>query len=418
MRHRIVDTAQALHLIKSLPHQRVHIFLTLPHAIRALILLKVSRVIKLELLKSIPDDQLVVTLEHLDLDAATDIIELMPRRRKKLLGELSSDLRRGVDLLAQFDPQTAVGLMNIDYIQVDINDSVVSVARRFKVHEQRTGRLPAIIVLNEGVLAGYIPGHQLALLDSLNIIKPFVQRIPSIHRSADHKVISQVFKKHPHSKIVVLGDNDNVIGILYSDDVLKLLHERQAASLYDFAGVNTEETINDSSLTKVRFRYKWLMINLGTAFLAAFTVGLFESTIAKYVLLAVYMPIVAGMGGNAATQTLAVMVRGIALRQISLQNAWPVIKREVGSGAINGTINGIMVAIIVFLFSGDIKIAIILAMAMIINLVVAGLFGAIVPLIMKRLGKDPATSATIFITTATDVLGFIAFLGLATIILD
>ena len=161
-----------------------------------------------------------------------------------------------------------------------------------------------------------------------------------------------------------------------------------------------------------------MIINLGTAFLAAFTVGRFEGILEKYVLLAIYMPIVAGMGGNAATQTLAVQVRGIALKQIELKTAWKTLKNELGSGLINGLINGILVATVVILINHDFKIAIILAMAMVINLLVAAFFGTIVPLIMSKLGKDPAASATIFITTATDVLGFMAFLGIATLILE
>ncbi len=144
---------------------------------------------------------------------------------------------------------------------------------------------------------------------------------------------------------------------------------------------------------------------------------MFEGTIEKYVLLAVYMPIVAGMGGNAATQTLAVLVRGIALRKIDLKTARKTLIREVTAGTLNGIINGLIVAAVVMLMHRDVRLALVLSLAMVVNLTVAGFFGTLVPLIMKRLGKDPATSATIFITTATDVLGFLAFLGLATALL-
>jgi magnesium transporter len=181
--------------------------------------------------------------------------------------------------------------------------------------------------------------------------------------------------------------------------------------------VHDEELVTDTATMKVKHRYKWLIINLGTAFLASFTVSLFDETISKYVLLAVYMPIVAGMGGNAATQTLAVLVRGIALKQIEFRTAWPTLRREVSAGLLNGIINGIIVAAIVIVINHDYRIALILSLAMIVNLVVAGTFGTIVPLLMQKFGKDPAASATVFITTATDVLGFLAFLGLATLIL-
>ena len=199
--------------------------------------------------------------------------------------------------------------------------------------------------------------------------------------------------------------------------MLQLVEKEQGSSLYNFAGIKQEESVTDTAKNKVRNRYRWLIINLGTAFLAAFTVSLFSNTLDKYVLLAIYMPIVAGMGGNAATQTLAVQVRGISLRQIDLSNAWMSLRNELGAGLVNGIINGIIVFTVVMVVNHDFKIAMVLGLAMIINLLVASTFGTLVPLIMKRLGKDPATSATIFITTATDILGFLAFLGLATIVL-
>jgi magnesium transporter len=176
--------------------------------------------------------------------------------------------------------------------------------------------------------------------------------------------------------------------------------------------------VADSARRKVRNRYQWLIINLATAFLAAFTIGQFEDILTEFVLLAVYMPIVAGMGGNAATQTLAVLVRGISLGQIDLKTASRTLRNEMGAAFVNGMINAVLVAVVVVLINHDYKIAAVLASAMIINLLVAAFFGTLVPLIMSKLGKDPAASATIFITTATDVLGFLAFLGLATVILQ
>lgn len=335
-----------------------------------------------------------------------------------VLGMLSSEFRKGIETLTKFDPRTAAGLMNLDYITVDIDDTVSNVADRVKGHERRTGRMPAIIVLRDGVIAGYVPGHRLGFARVSETVRKHVRHISTLRHDASRDEIVKVFRDHPHNKVVVLGEHGNVVGIIYSDDVLRLLDEQQSASLYDFAGVNEEEMVFDTAKTKILLRYKWLIINLATAFLAAFTVGLFDETVSKYVLLAVYMPIVAGMGGNAATQTLAVLVRGIALRQIELSTAWPALRRELVSGFVNGIINGLLVAAVVLLVNRDVKIAFILALAMVVNLLVASFFGTLVPLVMKKLGKDPATSATIFITTATDVLGFLVFLGMATVILD
>ena len=402
------------------PDQRVQIFLELSLTERASLLLMLSRPIKKDILTHIPEDDLIAILEKVDPDDATDLLQVLgPRKRQKTLERLSYELKETVSKLLQFDPETAAGLMNVDYIQADIEDSIADVAKKFKLHEKRTGRLPVILVTKDGRLAGFLPGHELGFGRTGEKIGKFVKRLPSVHHAVSQDEVLDVFRSHPHNKVAVLDDSNNIVGIIYSDDVLKVMQEQESASLYGFAGVSAEEGVADSAKRKIKFRYKWLIINLATAFLAAFTVSQFEETISKYVLLAVYMPIVAGMGGNAATQTLAVMVRGIALRQIDdLRTVIKTLKSEAGAGIVNGLINGFLVAFIVIAKDREPAIAFVLAMAMVINLLVAALFGTMVPLIMSRLRKDPAASATIFITTATDVLGFLAFLGLATIVLS
>ena len=397
---------------------RVQIYLELPEQEKGDVILLLSRRVQRDLANKLSDEDLLKTLEYLDPVDATHIIQNLPKKRaNSIIEKLSESLKESVELLVKFDPQTAAGLMSTDYIQVDFNDSVKDVAVKFKKFEEQTGRLPVIVILKEGRLVGYLPGHQFGFGKPNDHVSEYMRQIPKVGQGKSVRDVLNVFRKHKHDKVVVTGEDGNVLGIIYSDDVIRLLREEESASLYEFAGVRNEEDVGDPTLAKVRFRYKWLIINLGTAFLAASIVSLFQSTISKYVLLAVYMPIVAGMGGNAATQTLAVQVRGIALKQISLGTAWPALKRELGAAFINGLINGILVALIVIVIDQDVKIALILAVAMIFNLLVAAFFGTMVPLIMKKLGKDPAASATIFITTATDVLGFLAFLGLATLLL-
>lgn len=215
----------------------------------------------------------------------------------------------------------------------------------------------------------------------------------------------------------MLDHDTSVLGIIYADTVKPLFDKLPAESLYDFAGVSDSEGVRDSMWSKVSHRYQWLIINLATGFLAASVVSLFENTLSQLVLLAIYMPIIAGMGGNAATQTLAVMVRGIAVGEVDLKSSVKPILNEVGAGLINGLINGVLVAIVATLWNHSPLLGLVLGVAMVCNLVIAGFFGAFIPLLMKAFGKDPATSATILITTATDVFGFFIFLGLATIIL-
>jgi magnesium transporter len=398
--------------------RRVAIFLELPFEKRLELLGTITPHVKRDILVHIPEADLVTILEAVDPDDATDILQLLTKhRREKVLGLLSQEVKKSLSTLLEFDADTAAGLMTLDYIQADVTENVSSVAKKFKQHEKATGRPPAILVMKDGHLAGFLPGHELGFAARHELIGKYVKKMPSISYAATHDEVMDMFRNHPHGKVAVINDHNAVLGIIYSDDILKLIQDNEASSLYDFAGIRQEESVTDSIRRKVQNRYRWLIINLGTAFLAAFTVGLFEDTLDQFVLLAIYMPIVAGMGGNAATQTLAVQVRGIALNQIELKTAWNTLRNELGAGFINGLINGALVAAVVIVLNRDFKIAFILAIAMIINLLVAALFGTIVPLIMQKLGKDPAASATIFITTATDVLGFMAFLGLATIIL-
>lgn len=410
--------AEILHQLRFYPKKRFGLFSKLPPILQARALLLLTERLQRDILAKLSDKSIVELLEFMDPDEGVDVLRCLPKhQQRKVIQRLRQEKRDSLEFLSSFDPQTAAGLMSTDYIQVDETDSFAQVADQFKVHEQRTGRPPVILTLQVGKLSGFLPGYQLGLRQPQEPIKAYIKKIQTIRHNASQHEVLQLFKTHPHDHIVVLGDSGQVMGIIYSDELLRLLKERASAALYDFAGVSEEESVIDTTTAKVKFRYKWLILNLGTGFLAALIIGLFESTISQFVILAVYMPIVAGMGGNAAVQTLAVVVRGIALNQISLQRFWLVLKREVGASLINGLITGSLVALIVVIFNRDTRIAIILALALVMNLVVAAFFGTLVPLIMHRLNKDPASSATIFITTATDVLGFLAFLGLATLVL-
>lgn len=398
--------------------KRIEFFLELPIERRVSIIFLVSPRVRRDIMKRLPDEERMNLLEHLDPDRATDLVRLLPKRQQeKVLENLSEEVKNEVALLSQFDPKTAAGIMSLNYVQVGVDEKVADVAQRVRTHEQRTGRLPIIVAMKEGKVQGFLPGHELGLAKPSERIEPYLKKLTTIAHSATEREVLRLFRTRRHGKVAVLGESGNVLGIIYSDDVLRVLQEHESASLYDFAGVNEEEGVSDPIRRKVQYRYKWLILNLATAFLASGVVNLFHGTIERNVLLAVYMPIVAGMGGNAGTQTLAVLVRGIALQEIDLSTAGRALVREVGAGAANGLINAILVALIVVVFNRDVKVALVLAFAMVFNLVVAGFFGTLVPLIMKRIGKDPATSATIFITTATDVLGFMAFLGLATLVL-
>lgn len=319
-----------------------------------------------------------------------------------------------------FAPSTAGGMMDVNYIEVDIHTTFGEVKKRVLAYEKNNGKIPTILALENGKLTGELSHHVFIFhppRPTSQRIKGFVHALPTIHYTQGTAQILEILKHHPHKRIAVLDDQENILGIIYADDIIRLLQKQTSADLYGFAGVHEEEDIFDPVRVKVKRRYKWLLLNLATAYLAAWVVSLFSETLDTWVILAAYMPIVAGMGGNAATQTLAVMVRSLALGEIELKNSFRALMPEMGAGFINGTINGAVVAVIAILWNQSPVLGLVTALALVINLIVAGFFGAFIPLLMKRLGKDPATSATIFITTATDVFGFLVFLSLATLFL-
>ena len=397
---------------------KMEVFNEIPVNNQGSILLNMPKKRRQKILDRLDDDKLLNLLHYLSPDEITDLLQTInPRRKRKILKRLSKDMREKVDFLLKFDPRTAAGMMNLDYIEVEKNMTFERLSKIIKKHEQRTGKFPRILVVENGLLIGELPAYILALRKRRERIGPYIKKVPTIRYDADENEVIKQFRKHKHDKLIVLDDDDSILGIIYSDDILRTIEKKTTDSLYGFAGVSKEEDIYDSPLTKVKNRYKWLIINLGTAFLAACVVALFQNTISSYVLLAVYMPIVAGMGGNAGTQTLAVVVRGLALKEIELKTAKKAIINEVIAGAINGMINGLIVAVVAFLWNGSFMLGLIIGISMIINLIIAGFFGALIPLILKHIGKDPASSATIFITTTTDVFGFLVFLGLASIML-
>ncbi len=418
MTKKIREPHSLVYEILSSPKKRISVFRKIPVNKQGFLLLSFSKRLQQEIMNKLSNKELLKLLDYLDPDEITDLLQnINPRRSKRILKELGKEIREKVELLFKFDPGTAAGLMSLDYVEVNKNITFKQLSGIIHKHEKRTGKFPTVLAVEDGFLIGEVPAYSLALAKKGEKINKYIKKIPTIEYDSSEEEVISLFRKISHGKIVVLDKDESILGVIYSDDVLRLIEKKPANNLRKFAGVSEEENVLDPPLIKVKYRYKWLIINLATAFLAASVVGLFQETISKLVLLVFYMPIVAGMGGNAGTQTLAVVVRGLALNEIEKKTGKKVIINEILAGGINGIIIGILVAAFSVLWNKSPMLGVVIGLAMIINLIIAGFFGAIVPLIMKRLGKDPATSATIFITTATDVFGFFAFLGLATIML-
>jgi magnesium transporter len=235
----------------------------------------------------------------------------------------------------------------------------------------------------------------------------------AIPATMDQEEASREFEQYDLLSAAVVDENERLVGVLTIDDVVDVIQQEAEEDLLRMGGVGDEE-LSDSIFATSRSRVPWLLVNLFTAFLAASVIGLFDRTIEHIVALAVLMPIVAGMGGNAGSQTMTVTVRALATKNIDIYNAWRVIRREMGVGFINGVIFAVLIGLFAGTWFGDPNLGGIIAAAMIINMFVAALAGILIPLLLDRFKLDPAVASAVFVTTVTDVVGFFAFLGLAT----
>lgn len=410
---------RAVHDISYHPDKRLKYFRALSPKDRSVVFERLSPHIQQNIIEHLKTEEVVELLDYPDFHGAERMLAKIrnPKKRKRISKLLKSELRDKAEYFLRFHPKASMDLLNFNYLLLPEDKTVGDVADAMELHYRETDHMPEVLVHRNGECVGEVRPGKLIKEDLRTPIGRLTSPVKTVSYRDNVRDIINVFKKSKHNKVVVTDTDGSVIGIIYADDALRLISKEKTAALYDLAGVSENESVLDSAMSKVRHRYKWLIINLGTAFLAALAVGLFESTLAKLVVLAVYMPVVAGMGGNAATQTLAVVVRGITMGEMSISTGWPFIRREIGAGFVNGVINGAIVAVVATLWNDNPLLGVVLGVALVVNLMIAGFFGALVPLVMKALGKDPATSATIFITTATDVFGFLAFLGIATLVL-
>jgi len=247
----------------------------------------------------------------------------------------------------------------------------------------------------------------------LSILEETFHTIPV---TQDEEDVAYAFNQYHLISAPVVDEDDRLVGIITIDDAMAVLDEEHEEDIMRLAGVG-EGSLSDRVLETTRQRFPWLAVNLVTAILASLVIAQFEATIAQFVALAVLMPIVASMGGNAGTQSLTVAVRAIATKDLTGANVWRVIRREVLVGLVNGIIFAVVMGVVGVVWFGGPELGYIIAAAMVINLVVAGLAGTAIPVLLDRMGIDPALASGAFVTTVTDVVGFFAFLGLAAIVL-
>jgi len=396
------------------PQERVALLRTLSVGEQSTILQSVSAYVQQQVLHELTDREIIDILDHMDLQAAQHLVTRLKntKRRGKIVSALKSDIKDKVEFFLRFHPKATFSLVHFNYVFVSADTTIATVSDIIETHYEETGKFPEILVHEAGVLLGEVPLNVLVRERSNLALSKFIKPVVTVSYQAEISTIVDTIASSGKQKLVVLDRDASVLGIVYADDALELFGHLPALSFYSFAGVDSSERPLDSAVQKFKNRYVWLIVNLGTAFLAGGVILLFKDTVTALSILAVYIPVVAGMGGNAASQTFAVTLRGITLGSVTIEDALPVIYRELGASLLNGLLIGSIVAAISVIWNGSFMLGVVVGLSMIGVHLVAGLFGALIPLVIKRFGLDPASISMIFISTTTDVFGLLLLLGL------
>jgi magnesium transporter len=373
------------------------------------------------ILDVLQDKQIVEMLQRLPPDDAVSFLEVLPEeRRSQVISALPATRRAELERLLAYPPSTAGSRMTTRFLALRESASAQQAIDAIRRHtEEEVEQVFYLYVTDdEGHLRGVVPIRKLVTCPPDRQIGEIMIADPvSVPVLADQEEAAQLVGKFNLLALPVVDDGHRLLGVITVDDVIDVIKEEATEDMYRMVGLTEEEHIYTPLPTVIRRRLPWMVVNLATAFLAAWVVGLFESSIHKVSVLAVFMPIVAGMGGNGGTQTLTVITRGIALGQIELDAGLRPMVREILIGLAIGTVTGLLTALGAYLWRGSPMLGLVLLVAMVLNMVVAGLSGAAIPLLLRALRQDPAMGSGVIVTTFTDVFGFLSFLGLATLFL-
>jgi len=381
----------------------------------------------------IPCEKLKKVIEDLESDDQTDFIQIIEesnqKKAKKIFEQLDHEDQRDIMKLKKYPEESAGAYMQTEAFTALYHERLSDVIERFR-GLKADGELENIYTLfildeNNG-LQKAIGLEDIILFDFSKTFEEILESSKVIYKpvfgvdSDNIDVIIKLFEDNDVSVLPIVNENGKFVGRITSDDIYDLIQENATEQIYNLAGVDDNAEEEQGIWEAGRKRNMWLFLNLLTAITASFVIGQFESTLQSFVALAVLMPIVASMGGNAGTQTLTVVVRQLALGDIELKNTKSTIKKEVIISLANGFIFAIAMGLIAsfwFADKGGMRLGVVIGLSMVINLLSAGFFGATIPLILKKINFDPAVGSTVLLTTVTDIVGFLSFLGLASLIL-
>ncbi len=408
------------HLLESSPPKYRHILWQMVDGENeGEVLNELSDELRVHFLSNMDATEVAQLMEGLEDDDVADILQTLPDRVTwEVLTSMDHQDRARLERVMLYPEDTAGGLMNTDTITIRAPLTLDVVLRYLRRHEEIPAMTDHLIVVNRSdKFIGQLPLRTLLVSDpSASVREMMITDVEPIPVDMSDTEVARLFERNDWVSAPVVDDDGKLLGRITIDDVVDVIREDADHSFMSMAGLDEDEDTFAPIFRAAPRRAMWLGINLVTAFIASGVINLFQGTIEKVVALAVLMPIVASMGGIAGTQTLTVLVRGIALGQVGRNNQAWLINREVIIGLLNGALWALVVAVAASLWFDDWNIGLIIAAAMVINLATAALIGAILPLIMTRVNIDPALAGGVVLTTVTDVVGFVSFLGLATLV--
>ena len=414
-----MDSHEIAHCLESTPsEQRKVIWSIIDKSNEADVLSELGEEIQQDLFDEISNEELLDLVQNLELDEMVDILQNLPQQRISfLLSKMTKIDRERVEMVLEYPEDSAGGLLNNDIISVQQDSTlnlVLEYLRSIGDIPENTDKL-FVVSKNNNFIGELKISKIISSNPELKVSDVMNDKPHSFMVNESDKEVSKFFEQNDLISAAVVNDKNELIGRITIDDVVDVIIEDADQNFLSMAGV-AEDTFSPPARA-ARRRIVWLGLNLITAFVAALAINIFQDAIDKIVYLAVLMPIVASMGGVAATQTLTIVLRGLTLEQISNSNLGWLFKRELAVAILNGIILSLIISLVTYVWFNELILSTLIAAAMIINLLSSVFAGVFVPIILRRLNQDPAIAGSVIVTTVTDVVGFVSFLGLATIFL-
>ena len=414
-----MSSSEIAHALESSPpKQRKFLFSLLETNEEGDVLFELGEEIQQDLISEISNDELSEAVKELELDEIVDILQNLPEERtKNILSKMSLRDRKRIEEGLEYPDDTAGGLLNTDVISVRPHHSLELVLRYLRNQEELPENTDKIFVVSKNdVYVGELSISKIITSDPSLIVREIMDtEILPLEATQNDKEVATFFERNDLVASAVIDEEKKLLGRITIDDVVDVIREDADQNFLGMAGV-AEDTFAPPGRA-AKSRVFWLSMNLITAFIASLTINIFQDVLDKVVYLAILMPIVASMGGVAATQTLTIVLRGLTLEQINASNLNWLFKRELAVSILNGFVLSILVGLATFIWFEEIILSFLISTALIINLISSVIAGIFVPLILRKLNQDPAIAGSVVVTTITDVIGFLSFLGLATVFL-